>query len=391
MKDNEYSVSLPETITQTFKLEDETNVILKVADQKIMIEPIINKPGNQTISLRWFLIPTTIASLGFFCYLFFSGYNTIPLVGKFSIANLVIVLGLLSGSLSFSFFFIQGKRKQLQIKSKDVYWRNFPTILLSFIIILSLSLLVFFKILGLVFKGATFDLFTATLLFFLFIAIVNYFMIYSALSITPSKLTNLLIFVIIGGVLLAMITNRDNQWWQFNFSFLGTSDAKHRWEFNLTLMYSALLMVALIDYLFVDLQHANLKNKRLTILRFLLTATALDLGAVGLFPYTTTGPFVGFHNQVAGILVYLIIILIISIRWLLPTVTKEFLIISYLIGGTLIAALYLFLGVGYLSLTVFELLAFMLAFVWILLLLQILQKMAEEANYAYHVTLKRLN
>lgn len=391
MKENEYRVSLPETVINEFHLDEETQVTLKMIDQKIVIEPAKNKVGNQTISLRWFLIPTIISSLSFFLYLYFKGHTYIPLVGSFSIANLVFTLGILSGSCSFIFFFVQGKRSQLKIKLKDIYWRNFPTILFSFVIILFFALLVFFKIMGLVFTGASFDLYTATLLFFSFVAIINYFMIYSALSITPSKLTNLLVFVIIGGVLLAMINNKDNQWWQFNFSFLGTTDAKNRWAFNLTLMFSALLMVALIDYLFVQLQNAFQKNKRLTILRILLTLIALDLGAVGLFPYTTTGHFVGVHNQVAGILVYLIIILIVGIRWLLPEVTKEFLLISYLIGATLIICLYLFIGIGYLSLTVFELIAFILAFAWILLLLQILQKMAEESNRYFRITIKRLD
>ena len=136
MKENEYRVSLPETVINEFHLDEETQVTLKMIDQKIVIEPAKNKVGNQTISLRWFLIPTIISSLSFFLYLYFKGHTYIPLVGSFSIANLVFTLGILSGSCSFIFFFVQGKRSQLKIKLKDIYWRNFPTILFSFVIIL---------------------------------------------------------------------------------------------------------------------------------------------------------------------------------------------------------------------------------------------------------------
>ena len=391
MGEKEFKITLPEKIVDTFQLENGTDVTLSIVDQKIMIEPKNKIAGNQTISLRWFLVPTIIASVIFLGYLFFGERSQIPLVGALSIANFVLSLGVVSGVFSFLFFFIKGKRNKINTRSQGIYWRNFPTILLSFIVILVFSLLVFFKIIGLVFIGATFDQYTATMLFFVFVGAINYFMIYSALSITPAKLTSLLIFVIIGGVMLAMITNRDHQWWQFNFSFLGTIEAKNSWQFNVTLIFSALLMIALIDSLFVELQKAIPRSKRLTALRILLTLTALDLGAVGLFPYTETGPFQGVHNLVAEYLVYLIIVLIVGIKWFLPNVTKEFLTISYLIALTLVVVSVLFQVVGYLSLTAFELLAFMLAFSWVVLLLQNLRKLAQNLTNTFQVTLKSVS
>lgn len=389
MEEERFSITLPEKVVKEFQLQEESDVTLRIDEQKILIEPTVKAAGNQTISLRWFLIPTLITSLLFFIYFFISNTTQIALVGPYSIANFILSLGVASGVISFLVFFIKGKRNQVATKSKNIYWRNFPAILLSFIVILVFSLLVFFKVIGLVFIGATFDKYTATMIFLVFVGMVNYFMIYSALSITLSKLTNLLIFVIVGGVLLAMITNRDHQWWQYNFSFLGTMEATKRWQFNVTLMFSALLMVALVDTLFVELQKAIPHSKRLTILRILLTLTALDLGAVGLFPYTETGPFQGVHNQVAGYLVYLIIILIIGIKWLLPSVSKEFLTFSYLIVAVLVVVCVLFQGMHYLSLTAFELLAFMIAFSWIVLLLQNLQKMVRNSNNIFTIKIKR--
>ncbi|MBO0440782.1 AbrB/MazE/SpoVT family DNA-binding domain-containing protein [Candidatus Enterococcus ikei] len=389
MEDKQFRIALPNKIVEEFQLENEDEVTVSIKDQKIVIEPKKKVAGNQTMSLRWFLIPTTVVSILFLSYLMFNNYTQVALTGRYSIADFVLVLGISSGVFSFLLFFIRGKRNQVTTLSKDIYWRNFPAILLSFIVILLFSILVFFKVIDLVFSGASFDLYTATLLFFVFVGAINYFMIYSALSITPSKLTNLLIFVIFGGVLLSMITNRDHQWWQFNFSFLGTIEAKSSWQFNVTLMFSALLMVALIDSLFVELQKAIPHSRRLTILKILLTLTALDLGAVGLFPYTETGPFQGVHNQVAGYLVYLIVILIVGIKWLLPNVTKEFLSISYMIAATLVVVVVLFQWTSYLSLTAFELLSFMLAFSWIVLLLQNLQKMAQNLNNSFQVIVEQ--
>ncbi len=69
------------------------------------------------------------------------------------------------------------------------------------------------------FPGVVFDLYTATGLYFVSIAIINYFIIYIVMALTPLLLTNILTFVIIGGVVGAMVTNRENQWWQHKFSF----------------------------------------------------------------------------------------------------------------------------------------------------------------------------
>lgn len=388
MKKERVTLSLPEELVDELALKNGDEVTLSVRNQKISMEKKQEIVGIQTLSLRWFLIPTLIASVLFFLYLLIENQLQINLVGKLSIANRVLSIGMVSGVFSFLFAFIKGKKNEIMSKSKEISWRNFPAILISFIIISLLGALIFFKLLGLVFLGASFDRYTATVLFFIFVAVINYFMIYSALSVTSDKLISILILVIISGVLFAMFTNRDYQWWQFNFSFLGTSEAKNRWQFNLTLIFSALLMVALVDCLFVDLQRAMPKNKRLIILRILLTLIAVDLGAVGLFPYTETGPFQGVHNHVAEYLVYLIILLIVGIKWLLPTITKEFMTISYLIVITLIVTIVLFLGVGYLSLTAFELFSFMLAFSWVVLLLQTLQKMAQEINNTFYVTIQ---
>nr|WP_283808957.1 DUF998 domain-containing protein [Vagococcus allomyrinae] len=181
--------------------------------------------------------------------------------------------------------------------------------------------------------------------------------------------------VFISGIGLSMITNRDDLWWRNNFSFLGTAAAKNRWEFNLTLILTSILMIALIDYIFVYLNQVIATKKRLTTLKILLILTAVNLGAVGTFPYSSQSFTGQVHNMVAANLVYLIVLLIISIRWLLPQISKPFLTISYWLGGLLVLSCVLFQVAHYFSLTAFELISFLIAFTWILLLLKSLQNL----------------
>jgi hypothetical protein len=80
------------------------------------------------------------------------------------------------------------------------------------------------------------------------------------------------------------------------------------------------------------------------------------------------------HNHLAQMLVVWILLMIGAIRWLLPQAGSEFLLMSYSIAGGLVAVEILFEGLHYLSLTAFELIAFGLAFTWLILLLQVLRQ-----------------
>ncbi len=389
MKQSEYKISLPEEIIEELELTEAGILCIKKENNQIFIEKKKAISEFQQVSLRWFLLPVILSSVIFFILLSAKNEYQIPMTGDYSIGSAVTILGLLSGSISFILFFIKEKNKPYGNLS-DIRWRNVPTIILSYIVTLILAILSFFWVLGVIFEGASFDLYTATAIFVIFTAVINYFMIYAALSFTSPMIVKLLIFVIIGGVFFAMLTNSESQWWQYNFSFLGTNEAIDSWQFNLTIMLSALLMVALIDYLFVNLKKNNYSGTKLQVLRILLTLVAVALGGVGFFPNNGKGQLHILHNQAANLLVLLIVILIIGIKWLLPKVTREFLMISYGIAGALIVVNFLFQQIGYLSLTVFELIAFGLAFSWILLLLQHINKLTEFSNTEYEIEIKKI-
>lgn len=384
----EYKVSLPKELDDDLSILDQETIFVKKEHQRLVIEKKKTPFETQNVSLRWFLLPALMCSVIFFIVFFTWGDKQISMTGDFSIATATMLLGLISGSFSFISIFINRKRKEKNPELSDIQWRNVPTIIGAFIVILMLGILSFFWIIGMMFEGASFDIYTATAIFFIFTAIINYLMIYAAYSFTSSMIVTILIVVIIGGVFFAMLTNSESRWWQHNFSFLGTNEAASSWQFNLTLMLSALLMVALIDYLFVNLKKSGYTGFKVASLRVLLTMVAISLGGVGFFPNNGTGQLHALHTKAAEMLVYLIVILIVSIRWILPKVTKEFLTISYGIAAVLVACNFLFQNIGYLSLTVFELLAFGLALSWILLLLQHIQQLAHLTNAVYEISIE---
>lgn len=381
-----YQIVIPEEVINKLALEERESLELRIVQEQMVIRKSGISLEGQKISLRWFLIPSILSVLVFFLYFIFQKQSQIALTGDTSIATVSIVLSFISGILSFSLCFIRIKQAKIQSTAKDIYWRHFPSILVSFSVITLYALFFFFKVLGAIFYGASFDLYTSSAIFFVVNASVNYLLINLALALNLMLLTNLMVFVIIGGVFGSMMTNNDKLWWQHNFSFLGTVEAKASWQFNVTLILSAVLMIALVDFIFVHLAK-KYPTKQVTILRILLILVALNLGGVGAFPYKEASLSAVIHNQVAANLVYLIIILILTIRWLLPVISKEFQLVSYLIMGMLVASVILFQGVHYLSLTAFELFSFILAFAWLLLLFQYLQKLVLEEPVDYIVSI----
>ena len=379
-----YYLEIPDALIESLNVKDDSKVTLKIKDDGVLIKNESNI--KQTIvPLRPVLIASGIVMITFF--VLFLNYKQIPLVGPKSTASLVILLGVLTGMINFTHFFTESKRGKVDSLAKKIYWRNFPTVLISYTLLIMVSLLLIFKILGQLFAGASFDIYTSTVIGTLMVAIINYIMVYTAKTLTPLTLIKSLTYIILGGVTVAMLTNQDQQWWLYNFSFLGTPEASNSWQFNITLIFSALIMIALIDYLFVMLYEGQGKTKNLIMLKFLLILTALSLGGVGLFPYNESLFSQAMHNRVAGYLVYLFIVLIIAIRWLLPGISKHFLKISYSAGAALVFAVFLFQGVNYLSLTAFELIAFVLAFSWLLLLLQYLVNLVMSQGKEFTVNL----
>ncbi|ETY74590.1 DUF998 domain-containing protein [Lactiplantibacillus fabifermentans] len=376
MKNKDYQLKIPADIGDQLQLDEKTNAKLVIKRGRLVVQ--LEESRLSIFQKRVWIWPVALAvlgSIGFYIFCGTQGLNYVKLSGDYSLATSIILIGVVMGILLFAGFFIHDRNNPHNQFVKNIYWRNFPVIVLSFALILALILIGGMWLLGVLFKGASFDRFTASIILLVFVIVTNFTMVYFSLIVDASILTTVLTLVIISGVVISMAVNNQRYWWQHNLSFLGTSNASSGWQFNATLIFAALLMIALIDYLFVSLQHEFPKSRRLILLRLILTLAAIDLGLVGVFPNNTWSH--ELHDQFAIFLVYFIIGLIVGIRWLLPQISKDFLYLSYGIGGALVVAEILYQGIGYFSLTAFEMVAFVLAFGWLLMLLDRIEALVD--------------
>lgn len=368
MEKKDFNLKIPASIGEQLKLDDGTPVKLVVKRDRLVVEFAESRRRIfQNRIMWWPVIAAFVVSIAYYLFYRWQDVRYLKLSGDESLATGLIVTGVVMGTLLFAIFFIRDRNNPQNHFTKNIYWRNFPVIVLSFALILALVLVGSMWLLGVLFNGAGFDRITASMIIFVFGVFVNLAMIYFAQAVDAGVLSTVLTLVIISGVVISMAVNNERYWWQHNLSFLGTRNASSGWQFNATLIFSALLMIALIDYLFVSLQEYYPGSRRLILLRALLTLTAINLGLVGVFPNNISSHYL--HDQVASFLIYCVLALIIGVRWLLPQITKEFLYLSYGVGAALAVAEVLFRGIGYLSLTAFEMLAFVMAFGWLLMLL----------------------
>ncbi|MCL2676598.1 MAG: DUF998 domain-containing protein [Streptococcaceae bacterium] len=339
----------------------------------------------QDNATRWFWIPTVISMLIFLGYALITHVHSIHLTGSSSIATAVLIVANAISAITFIVAYIKKRKDLYNVMTSRSYWRGFITVVLSVIIISSLSLVALFWFISQIFYGVIFDIFTATVIFTVFSAILNYFMIFIVDTFSIKVMLNMLILVSTGGVISSMATSGNPYWWQRNFSLLGTETSKSNWQFNLTLVVSAGLMIALFDYLFVSIRERYGLLPRHIILQTLLTLGAICIALVGLIPDNGDGLMHVVHFTLAQMIVFFLGISILSVHWLLPNLSKEFHSISYAIIGVLVVSYLLWHPVHYLTLTGFEILSFSLGFAWIMLLISNLSNLLFGERKIYKV------
>lgn len=376
-----YTIEIPATAIKKTGFSTDEQLELNVNHNSITIRPSRVTDQLPNIKLHWYIIPAIILTIVFYIFCQQNNMQTVPITGDYSIANASTVLSSVSGLPLFVITFIITKLRK-NGPTRNIYWRSLPPIAIACGLILAFSFSAFFWLLEKLFTDARFDIYTSMTFIFLIIAAVNYLMINLVMTLSSGVITNLLTIMIIGGMLFSMLTNSDRDWWRHNFSFLGTSQNSGNLQFNVTLIFSGLLMMALVDYLFVNLQQ-KYPGWKTQALRWLLYGEAACVAAIGLFP--NDPQFHVLHDRISMWLVYIMLILIVAIRWILPEVTRQFLITSYVIGAVMGAEYIIFKLTNYLSLTAFELIEFALSFSWLLLLLQNIENLAQYGEQLFLV------
>jgi len=379
-----YRVEIPQEAVENTDIQKLVPLVMRVHRHQLVVEPENIAAMVPQIKMRTYILPALLAAILVFSQLYAGNVQLVPLSGPTSsLGNIITAFGSLCGIGAFILTFISEKVKCTG-PAQQFSWRMLLPIAMASGLILVFTEYALFWVLSQLFGGATFDIYTAYIMITVAIAVINYIMINLAMTLSPGIITNLMTIMILGGMLFSMLTNGRKNWWRYNFSYLGTEQSGSSWQFNLTLIFTGILMATLVDYLFVNLKR-RYHNWRVELTRWMLYGLAACLAGVGLFP--NDQEFHYLHDQISMWLVYLLLVLIVILRWLLPMISNNFLRLSYLMGVVMSAEYIAFKFVHYLSLTAFELLSFGLALAWTLLLFQNLEYLIQADSKILDVDL----
>lgn len=377
-------ILLPEELYDQLELSGEKEIEV-VENNKNSFTIRAKTPHKREEAARVFPIPTALSTLLFFVASQVMGLSQIKLSGTASISTGVLVIANTIALTSFIIAFIKKRKELYHTMLPRVYWRTFPSVILSVFIIVTLGLVALFWFLNQLFYGLSFDVFTSMLIFAIFSGILNYLLIFAVDTFSIQMMINMLIMVSVGGLVASMAANNNQYWWQKNFSLLGTSESNTSLQFNMTLVVSAALMIALFDYIFVSIREKLGHRIRFMILQILLTLCAISIALVGLIPNNGDGLAHIMHDVAAQLIVLFMSLSILGIRWFLPDLDKNMYRISYGLAGLIVFGYFLWHPFYYLNLTAFEILSFSLSFAWIMLLINTLVRILFNSRVVYQV------
>ncbi|GAA1954858.1 hypothetical protein GCM10009717_21000 [Agromyces allii] len=178
---------------------------------------------------------------------------------------------------------------------------------------------------------------------------------------------NLAALTLAAGAIASMSLTGTGSWWALNFSTLGTTDDAAAFSFNAGAVLSGLAMVLLARALTSGLAAPRFGASvvGIRVLRVFIVLLGLCLAGVGLVPIDTA---TAVHNGFALGAAVCFAVPALSLRLLVPAAPRRLVALS--IGFVVVeaCAMVFYDGLHVFSLTVFEIVAFSLIFIWLIAL-----------------------
>lgn len=178
---------------------------------------------------------------------------------------------------------------------------------------------------------------------------------------------NMVAMLLAAGCLASMSLTSTGEWWVRNFSTLGTSGDFAAACFNVALILSGGAMAAMAGRLTSGLMRAEYAARRgaVATARALVAVIGLALAGVGFVPINADEVLHNVFASAAGAAFFLLASLT---PWLVRRMPRRLVVTSWVSLGIEVGTWIVYDRLGLASLTVFEVVAFALVFVWLIAL-----------------------
>ena len=314
----------------------------------------------------------------------------IPLSGLRSLGTLVALTSAVTGAGVFLYGYLRLVRSKPELVPVGK-WKGLRSVLntasltLTAAFVALLVIIFSFEVMQLAFVGLQVQASSAYVISALVSSITAYMLFNLASSMSTQTVSTLLTLFLLGGVLSSMITSSTPDWWQQNFSFLGSTNSLSSATFNITVILSGIVVTTMADFLTRDLYRllveAQIPNpeRRVTIIRTLMMVIGVSFMIVGLVPVDVV---LILHNIGAQGLFAGFMILVVVVPFVARVFSKTFIAVSIVFFALTIISVLLFFPFGYYNLTGLELIALGLVFVWLILFVRTISAMLPEDDHS---------
>lgn len=342
---------------------------------RVLRHPAASAESLESIALL--IGAATFAIGGLVAWLMFLGHD-LPIAGRGSLGEFVafgaaiatlisFLLGRLSLRTRSAAGFADAVLPGLDAPGARIHWFDLTAIALAHAFIAMLGWIGLADLLEQSFQGAVVFTIPGAVLAGVGMAVTAYAVFLSSAHLTPMLLSFVLALFLVVGALASMLSSSDPLWWQQNLSALGMTNDISALAFNLTLIIAGVIVTTIARYATAAVPtttHAELRGR--TIVRVGMILIGIFLACVGVFP---VDQFFLVHNTVATGMAVAYAVLVIGLRWFIPSMPKVFILLGYVYVGVIVL-LAVFFATGYYNLTAVELVAAVLIFSWIIVFLR---------------------
>ncbi len=228
------------------------------------------------------------------------------------------------------------------------------------------------------FQGVALDRFAGTFWVAAASGAAAYITSASVAALSGRSLAALLAAFLTVGVLASALSAPDPYWWERYFSELGEGRGVSSATFNLTLLLTGIALLTVVEFIAHDLDRwarASGEDARaVTVVRVLLTLVGVLVALVALVSRTVN---VFWHDVVAQLLVVVFGLALLVLPVLLRRLPGALIAFTAAAFALLVMVIVMYLGLGYLNMTAFEMGAAVIVYVWLLLLIRTVSAAAE--------------
>lgn len=310
----------------------------------------------------------------------------VRIFGAGSLGTVAIMLATIAAAIGY--FYAANQTQIEKIGRVHMTWKTYlGTASLAFVhaaITMLLTAIVFF-IVSDAFTGLVLDGYISSVLVATTVAVTSYIVYLVGVGVSTVMIANALAVFLVAGVLVSMITADDPYWWTQHLSSLGAGSGVSAFAFEMTLVMGGAVVACLAGYLSRDFQRlqsldALFTDTKIRTVQTLLALIGLFLAFVGYFPYDT---YPAIHDNSASGMVVLFLALILGLRFLVPGMSRAFVMFSYALMAVLIACLVLYV-IGYFNLTAFEIASFAIVFSWLVVFIRQVAAALMDARLKRH-------